>query len=618
MSNTLTGRGRLPKERTLAELEDLFKKYEKAYKKIDMEAYTKYKKDVDVKGNWNIETKIHNYNYTKRRIEHFKKHGTDLLETKKNIVYYTKAKKKGEGSKYRGTKWEGVASQKEFLVKKVIDEEKVKKKRTKKVLTTEEQKLAKDTRRAKKLDTKEKQFLEGKVELGEKLTPAQEQRLDTLNKTAIKEDAKKIQEKKNKAEALRVKKLNTKFEKMKAYISNAVKAIPKEEQVQEEEEPVKPQEPIILEEILGFKAPEVVETKPIKPIEVPKVVKQIKSKEELKKVFEKLKLIIDEMNAHESHIKIIDKTRTKLAKQKGNKSLIEEIDKERDLHTKLLNNALTLEENMKKTIHVKDLVLFRKFMKNPDYFNEEQPVKQTKPKIKKEPPPPLETQLRVIAFETNKELLKETLRRSGLTKIAIDAEPQQILDKFLKVTKERQENIINYYKNIMKEFDEETKEEPQPYIEKIANPSNPIFAVKPAEKIPKYVEPEEDYLNKTEEPEEHEEDEEEDIFDSDAYIEFMENQPFNHRIIFNEIERFSKDEIKKVLNYLKIPYTPFDTLSAFRRENDTNEFDMKMGYMRSNTIDPKSKENKKFAKKVNEEISQMIRVYYLLKNPNLI
>lgn len=621
MNNTLTGRGRLPKERTLAELEDLFKKYEKAYKKIDMEAYAKYKKDVDVKGNWNIETKIHNYNYTKRRIDHFKKHGTDLLETKKNIVYYTKAKKKGEGSKYRGTKWEGVASQKEFLVKKVIDEEKVKKKRTKKVLTTEEKTQAKEARRVKKLDTKEKQFLEGKVELGEKLTPAQKKRLDTLNETATKEDAKKIQAKKDKAEALRVKKLDIKFEKMKAYISNAVKAIPKEEAKEEIiEEPVKPQEPIILEEILGFKAPEVVETKPIKeePIEVPKVVKQIKSKEELKKVFEKLKLIIDEVNAHESHIKIIDKTRTKLAKQKGNKSLIEEIDKERDLHTKLLNNALSLEQNMKKTIHVKDLVIFRKFMKNPDYFNEEQPVKQTKPKIKKEPPPPLETQLRVIAFETNKELLKETLRRSGLTKIAIDAEPQQILDKFLKVTKERQENIINYYKNIIQEFDEETKEEPQHYIEKIANPSNPIFAVKPAEEIPKYVEPEEDYLNKTEEHEEHEEPEEEDIFDSDAYIEFMEKQPFNHRLLFNEIERFSQDEIKKVLNYLKIPYTHFDSLSAFRRENTSNEFDMKMGNMRSNTIDPKSKENKKFAKKVNEEIVQMLRVYYLLKNPNLI
>ena len=116
----LKGGGRLPKTRTLAELEDLFKKYEKAYKKIDMEAYAKYKKDVDVKGNWNIETNIHNYNYTKRRIDHFKKHGTDLLETKKNIVYYTKEKKKEGGSKYRGTKWEGVASQKEFLIKKVL------------------------------------------------------------------------------------------------------------------------------------------------------------------------------------------------------------------------------------------------------------------------------------------------------------------------------------------------------------------------------------------------------------------------------------------------------------------------------------------------------------------
>lgn len=616
MNNTLTGRGRLPKERTLAELEDLFKKYEKAYKKIDMEAYAKYKKDVDVKGNWNIETKIHNYNYTKRRIDHFKKHGTDLLETKKNIVYYTKEKKKGEGSKYRGTKWEGVASQKEFLIKKVIDEEKIKKKRTKKVLTTEEKTQAKEARRVKKLDTKEKQFLEGKVELGEKLTPAQKKRLDTLNETATKEDAKKIQAKKTKAEALRVKKLDIKFEKMKAYISNAVKAIPKEEAKEEIiEEPVKPQEPISIEEILGFKAPEVVVTKPVKPIEIPKVVKQLKIKEELKKVFTKLKVIVDEVREHESHIKIIDKTRTKLAKQKGNKSLIEEIDKERDLHTKLLNNALSLEQNIKKTIHVKDLVIFRKFMKNPNYFNEEQPVKQSKakPKIEKEVLIPIETQLKNIAFETNKELLKETLRRSGLSKIAVDAEPQQILDKFLKVNKERQENIVNYYKNIIKEFDEEKKEE-QPYIEKIANPSNPIFAVKPAEEIPKYIESEEEYLAKDGEEDEGEED----IFDSDAYVDFIENTDLNHKDIFNEIDQnFNKDEVKNILNYLKIPYTSMDTLNAFRRNYDIY-YEMRTGLVKSNTIDLKSKENKIFVRKVNDEIKEMLKVLFLLKNPNLI
>lgn len=621
MNNTLTGRGRLPKERTLAELEDLFKKYEKAYKKIDMEAYAKYKKDVDVKGNWNIETKIHNYNYTKRRIDHFKKYGTDLLETKKNIVYYTKEKKKGEGSKYRGTKWEGVASQKEFLIKKVIDEEKIKKKRTKKVLTTEEKTQAKEARRVKKLDTKEKQFLEGKVELGEKLTPAQKKRLDTLNETATKEDAKKIQAKKDKAEALRVKKLDIKFEKMKAYISNAVKAIPKEEAKEEIiEEPVKPQEPISIEELLGFKAPEVVVTKPVKPIEIPKVVKQLKSKEELKKVFTKLKDIVDEVREHESHIKIIDKTRTKLAKQKGNKSLIEEIDKERDLHTKLLNNALSLEQNMKKTIHVKDLVIFRKFMKNPNYFNEEQPVKQskTKPKTKKEAPVPIETQLRNIAFETNKELLKETLRRSGLSKIPVDAEPQQILDKFLKVNKERQENIINYYKNIMKEFDEE-KEEEQPYIEKIANPNNPIFAVKPAEEIPKYIESEEEYLAKDGEEDEDEDEGEEDIFDSNAYSDYLDNAPYNHELLFREIERdFHYRDTKKAFEYLNIPIEAnTDIYKRFRRPYNA-EYEIRIGNIRSPTIDVKSKENKNFVKKVNEEISQMLKILFLLKNPNLI
>ena len=62
----------------------------------------------------------------------------------------------------------------------------------------------------------------------------------------------------------------------------------------------------------------------------------------------------------------------------------------------------------------------------------------------------------------------------------------------------------------------------------------------------------------------------------------------------------------------------YDTLNAFRRENDTNDFFMRMGTMRSNKIDVKSKENKKFVKKVNEEITKMIRVLYLLKNPNLI
>ena len=146
---SLCGRGRLPLTRSLKELEELFIKYEKAYKKIDMEAYAKYKKDVDIKGNWNIETKIHNYNYTKRRIEHYKKHGTDLLETKKNIVYYSKDKKKVEGTKYEGT-----TSQKPFLTKKVVEDEKIKKKRVKKVLTDEEKIKAKETRRVKKLDKK--------------------------------------------------------------------------------------------------------------------------------------------------------------------------------------------------------------------------------------------------------------------------------------------------------------------------------------------------------------------------------------------------------------------------------------------------------------------------------
>jgi hypothetical protein len=45
---------------------------------------------------------------------------------------------------------------------------------------------------------------------------------------------------------------------------------------------------------------------------------------------------------------------------------------------------------------------------------------------------------------------------------------------------------------------------------------------------------------------------------------------------------------------------------------------MRIGEVRSNKIDLKSKENKKFVRKVNDEISQMLKVLYLLKNPNLI
>ena len=612
----LKGGGRLPKTRTLAELEDLFKKYEKAYKKIDMEAYAKYKKDVDVKGNWNIETKIHNYNYTKRRIDHFKKHGTDLLETKKNIVYYTKEKKKEGGSKYRGTKWEGVASQKEFLVKKVIDEEKVKKKRTKKTLTTEEQLATKTARRNKKLEKKEKQFLEGKVELGEKLTPAQKKRLDTLNENIITEDAKNIQAKKDKAEALRVKKLDTKFEKMKAYISNAVKAIPKEEQVQEEEEePSKPNEHVTIEEILGFKAPDVVDTKPIKPIEVPKVVKQIKSKEELKKLFEKLKVNVNKIKEYETSIKAIDKTRAKLLKQKSSKITLDKVDEERNTFTKLLNQELSIKENNEKPIHKKDLILFRKFMKNPTILDETQPVKVTKPKTKtaKQPIIPIEEQLRVIAFDTNKELLNETLKRSGLSKLAIDAEPQQILDKFLKVTKERQESIINYYKNIMKEFDEEPKEERQSYLETIVNPINPIYATKPVEKIPKYITPESEFIEPEEEEED--EDEEEDIFDSQQYINFIENTDLDHERLFYKLEKHNVNNITNVMDYLKITTTK-DKFSPFRRTYD-RDYEMRVGLVKSNIIDLKSQENKKFVRKVNDEISLMLKVLFLLENPNL-
>ena len=183
---SLCGRGRLPLTRTLAELEQLFIKYEKAYKKIDMDAYEKYKKEVDVKGNWAIETKIHNYNYTKRRIEHYKKHGTDLLETKKNIVYYSKDKQKIEGTKYEST-----AQQKAFLTKKVVEDEKIKKKRVRKVLTDEEKIQAKEARRIKKLDKKELIYLEGKIDMGQKLTQAEKQRLKLIKENFVKIDEEK-------------------------------------------------------------------------------------------------------------------------------------------------------------------------------------------------------------------------------------------------------------------------------------------------------------------------------------------------------------------------------------------------------------------------------------------
>ena len=361
---TLCGRGRLPLTRTLAELEQLFIKYEKAYKKIDMDAYEKYKKEVDVKGNWAIETKIHNYNYTKRRIEHYKKHGTDLLETKKNIVYYSKDKQKIEGTKYEST-----AQQKAFLTKKVVEDEKIKKKRVRKVLTDEEKMQAKEARRIKKLDKKELIYLEGKIDMGQKLTQAEKQRLKLIKENFVKIDEEKKKQLAKKKEEAKAKKLDTKYEKMKAYIIDANKRIKKDEpqaqtQEEEEEEEEQPKEQPLLEDILGFKAEEV---KPIKLLVVPKVVKRIPVIADLKKVLTKLKEYDEDIKLHEARLKFIDKTRTKLAKQKGNKNTIDEIDKERDLHTKLLNNAITIQENMRKTIHIEDLKLYKKFI--IDTFN---------------------------------------------------------------------------------------------------------------------------------------------------------------------------------------------------------------------------------------------------------
>ena len=607
---SLTGRGRLPLTRTLAELEDLFKKYEKAYKKIDMEAYERYKKDVDVKGNWAIETKIHNYNYTKRRIEHYKKNGTDLLETKKNIVYYSKDKQKTEGTKYEGT-----AKQKPFLTKKVVEDEKIKKKRVRKVLTDEEKIQAKEARRIKKFDKKELQYLEGKAQLGEKLTTNEKQRLKTIQENFVKLDVEKQKQLIKKKEEAKAKKLDAKYEKMKAYISESVKRIKKEEtqpQTQEpepeeeEEEEQKPQPS--LEDLLGFKAEEV---KPIKLLEVPKVVKRITSKADLKKALIKLKGYNEDIKLHEARLKFIDKTRAKLLKQKGNKNTIEEIDKERDLHTKLLNNAINVLENMRKTIHIEDLKIYKKFIKNPDYFEEEPKPKPQKAKPVKETIIPIEDRLRVVAFEKNKELLAETLRRSGLTKLSKDADPETLLKKFLSVNKERQENIVNYYANIIKEFEEENKT----YIEEIAEPTNPIYLVKPTEAIPEYIQPEEEYLN---EGGEDEDDEEENIFDSEDYANFIENTDLRHNYLFNDLDNnFNKEDVKKVLIHLKIPYENYDILNAFRRDYDVF-YQMRIGEVRSNTIDLKSKENKKFVRKVNDEAKEMLKVLYLLKNPNLI
>jgi len=537
---SLCGRGRLPLTRTLAELEDLFKKYEKAYKKIDMEAYERYKKDVDVKGNWAIETKIHNYNYTKRRIEHYKKNGTDLLETKKNIVYYSKDKQKTEGTKYEGT-----AKQKPFLTKKVVEDEKIKKKRVRKVLTDEEKIQAKEARRIKKLDKKELQYLEGKAQLGEKLTTNEKQRLKAIQENFVKVDEEKKQQLiKKKAEA-KAKKLDAKFEKMKAYISENVKRIKKEEtqpqaQIEEEEEEYEEQKPQpSLEDLLGFKAEEV---KPIKLLEVPKVVKRITSKADLKKALIKLKGYNEDIKLHEARLKFIDKTRAKLLKQKGNKNIIEEIDKERDLHTKLLNNAINVLENMRKTIHIEDLKIYKKFIKNPDYFEEEE---KEKPKPQKTKP-----------SEANKS-----------------------------------------------------------YVEEIAEPTNPIYLVKPAQAIPEYIQPEESYLN---EGGEDEGEESTDIFDSEDYANFIEKTDLRHNYLFNDLDNnFNKEDVKKVLIHLKIPYENFDILSAFRRDYDVF-YQMRIGEVRSNTIDLKSKENKKFVRKVNDEAKEMLKVLYLLKNPNLI
>jgi len=530
---SLSGRGRLPLTRTLAELEDLFKKYEKAYNKIDHEAYAKYKKDVDIKGNWAIETKIHNYNYTKRRIEHYKKHGTDLLETKKNIIYYSKDKKKVEGTKYEGT-----TSQKPFLTKKVVEDEKVKKQRVRKVLTNEEKIQAKEARRVKKLDKKELMYLEGKLEMGEKLTNNEKQRLKSIQENFIELSEEKKQQLIKKKEEARVKKIDTKYEKMKAYITEANKRIKKEdsqEQEEEEEEEEQIMQPLI-EDVLGFKAEEV---KPIKLLEVPKVVKRIKKVEELKRLFNKLKDYDEAVKLHEARIKFIDKTRLKLAKQKGNKNIIEEIDKERDLHTKLLNNAVDMQENMRNTIHAEDLKLYRRYIKNPDYFEEE-----PKPKPQKAKP----------------------------------------------------------------------NEASKSYVEEIAEPTNPIYLVKPAEKIPEYVQPEESYLE-----EEDEEDEEEgtSIFDTNAYLNFIEKTPFRHDIIFRQLEQdYSYEDVKKAFIYLNIP-VDVDIFYRFRRKYD-RDYEIRMGQVRSNVFDFKSKENKKFIKQVNEEVGLMLKVLYLLKNPNLI
>jgi hypothetical protein len=350
---------------------------------------------------------------------------------------------------------------------------------------------------------------------------------------------------------------------------------------------------------------------------VTKVVKRITSKADLKKTLIKLKEYNEDIKLHEARLKVIDKTRTKLLKQKGNKNLIDEIDKERDLHTKLLNNAISLVENMRKTIHIEDLKIYKKFIKNPNYFEEEPQVKPAKVKPAKEKVIPIEDRLRVVAFEKNKELLKEILKRSGLSKLPIDAEPEQILKKFLSVAKEKQEDILNYYTNISKEFEEEAKEN-KSYVEEIAEPINPIYLVKPAETIPEYIQPEEEYLNEGGENEEDEGEESTDIFDSDAYIDFIENTDVRHHYLFNELDtNFKKDEVKKILDYLKIPYNSFDTLSSFRRSYDIY-YEMRIGQVRSNTIDLKSKENKKFLRKVNDEAKEMLKVLFLLKNPNLI
>jgi len=620
---SLTGRGRLPLTRTLAELEDLFKKYEKAYKKIDMEAYERYKKDVDVKGNWAIETKIHNYNYTKRRIEHYKKHGTDLLETKKNIVYYSKDKKKVEGTKYEGT-----SKQKPFLTKKVVEDEKVKKKRVRKVLTDEEKIQAKEARRLKKIDKKELIYLEGKLQLGEKLTTSEKQRLKTIQENFVKLDEEKKAQLKKKREEAKAKKLDTKYEKMKAYIIDANKRIKKDEpqaqaqeaEAEEEEEEYEEKKPLpSIEDLLGFKAEEV---KPVKLLVVPKVVKRITSKEDLKKTLTKLKDYEEDIKLHEARIKVVDKTRTKLVNKRGDKKTIDELDKERDLHTKLLNNAINLLENMRRTIHIEDLKIYKKFIRNPNYF-EEEPKPKAKPKEKpaKEKAIPIEDRLRVVAFEKNKELLAETLRRSGLTKLSKDADPETILKKFLSVNKEKQEDILNYYANISKEFEEEAREEAREkakenksYVEEIAEPTNPIYLVKPAEAIPDYIQPEEEYLN---EGGENEDDEEEDIFDSDAYTDFIDNAPYNHELLFRELERdFHYRDVKKAFEYLNIP-VGLDIFYNLRRPYNP-EYEIRIGNIRSPTIDVKSKENKKFVKKVNEEISLMLKLLFLLKNPNLI